>query len=185
MNTRSQSRFDYKIFHETGDKVFNKGEKNYKMETQEQVNELKLREDIKHALRVYPVDELETETEILEFLGVLNELSQKFRHFHIDLENKLGLENYSKSYPDHEKVSERLYENITKGRKLLKFVRNASKEEEISKKDVVNNEQRLKMYLVEVDLLDKKVSQFQDSFNINDVKNVEMIDFLMSTFIFP
>ena len=146
------------------------------MGTQEQVDELKLREDIKHALRVYPLDELETETEILEFLGVLNELSQKFRHFHIDLENKLGLENYSKSYPDYEKVSERLYENIKKGRKLLKIVRNASKEEEISKKDVFNNEQRLRMYSVEVDLLDKKVSQFQNSFNINDVMNIKMID---------
>ena len=89
------------------------------MGTQEQVDELKLREDIKHALRVYPLDELETETEILEFLGVLNELSQKFRHFHIDLENKLGLENYSKSYPDYEKVSERLYENIKKREKTI------------------------------------------------------------------
>lgn len=176
MNTRSQSRFDYKIFHETGDKVLNKGEKDYKMGTQEQVDELKLREDIKHALRVYPLDELETETEILEFLGVLNELSQKFRHFHIDLQNKLALENYSELYPDYEKVSEKLYENIKKGRKQLKIVRNASKEEEISKNGVVNNEQQLKMYLVEVDFLDKKVSQFQDSFNINDAKNVEMID---------
>ena len=91
MNTREKERLDYLILHETGRKVLKSGGKKLKikMDTAE-VNELKLCGDINYAFNIYVLDELLSEDEINESLRAIADMSQRFRHIHVDLRNNWG-----------------------------------------------------------------------------------------------
>ena len=64
--------------------------------SEEIVMENKIREDTNHTLRIYTLAELTSEEEILEGLGVVDDLCRKFRHSHVELKNSLT--NYSDVY---------------------------------------------------------------------------------------
>ena len=70
------------------------------MATAEEIAELKIKEDISHTLKIYALDELETEEEILEGVEYVNDLCTKFRHKRCDLKN--SIENYCEQYPGYE-----------------------------------------------------------------------------------
>ena len=92
MNTRKKDRLDYKILQETGRKVVIPRRENVvmKMVEQEVLEQLKIVEDVSHSLNVYALDELSTEDELSDALGIMSGLSQNYRHIHVELKSKLG-----------------------------------------------------------------------------------------------
>ena len=123
MKKRNLPQFDYKIFNDTGIKVFKYA---VKMTTPEVLNESKIREDINHFLRIYDHAEFTSEDEILEGLDIVNEHCQKFRHSHVELKSTLN--NYSDLYKqDYENMYQKLCDFIKAAKIELKKVRlNAS-----------------------------------------------------------
>ena len=54
---------------------------------------------MKHTLYLFSLDVVITEEEITEGLSAVSELSQQYRHIHVQLKHDLG-EDYDKKYPE-------------------------------------------------------------------------------------
>ena len=95
------------------------------MVEQEVLEELKIVEDVSHSLNVYALDELITEDEINEALGIMSGLCQKYRHIHVELKSKVG-DVYNERYPKY---------NVTVN-KLIAFIKSAKNMIRILNKDI-------------------------------------------------
>ena len=67
-------------------------------------SELKIREDLKHALEIYKISELESEEEIKEGLNIISDVAKAYRHVHVDLKSNL-VDDYEAKYPKHEEYA--------------------------------------------------------------------------------
>jgi hypothetical protein len=168
MNTREKDRLDYLILHETGRKVLKSGgkESKIKMDTAE-VNELKLCSDINHAFDIYVLDELLSEDEINESLRAIADLSQRFRHIHVDLRNKFGGE-YGSKYPKYEEVLGQIT-SFSKSLKAKLRVFKEGEKESVQEKD----KEALK---IEREFLDVKINHLSDMVDLNVADNLSEID---------
>ena len=100
MNTRSKDRFDYKIYHESGVKVPVASGKTMDP-NQVPLEELKIVDDLDHNLALYKVEDLSSEEELSEGIGVISKLGQCYRHVHVELKAHLK-ENHGVSYPKYD-----------------------------------------------------------------------------------
>ena len=83
MSSRSRPRLDYLTFHREGRKVPKEGREG-EMDLDKLVFEEKLLvEDINHTLDIYKLDDLLSESEVQEAVGIINVLSSRFRHVHV------------------------------------------------------------------------------------------------------
>ena len=106
MNHRGIERLDYKILHETGRKVKCGGENStQKMNIEREITEkIKIREDIKHSLNLYTLDDLITDEGISKGMKVMSELGKNFRHIDIELKNKMDEHDYAARYQKYETI---------------------------------------------------------------------------------
>ena len=139
-----------------------------------EIDELKFREDINHSLKMYVVEDLDTEEDVREGLNIINDLSKKFRHCHVEL--KSGLENYAEVYPDYDKISDKLILFVKKAKKRLNVV----KSNECSEQSAANDKKRIGMFFVDHELLALKISQFEGMIDISYVQNTAAIDEYLS-----
>ena len=104
MKTREKVRIDYKAFGSTGEKVV-------KMEETEMddiiYEELSLVEEIKYALDVHKIEDLDSEEDLDAGLLEIDELSKKFRKCHAKLHLEMK-EKYQDTYPNKDKILENL-----------------------------------------------------------------------------
>ena len=56
-------------------------------------------EDINHTLDIYKLDDLLSESEVQEAVGIINDLSSRYRHVHVAISDLD--ENYDTNYPNH------------------------------------------------------------------------------------
>ena len=135
MNLRKKERFDYKTFHETGRKVvLGKKTSNIEMDT-EKIMELKIKADIDHVLGIYVLDDLVSGDDISEGLNEISNLSQNFRHIHVELRNKLG-DDYEDRYPEYDKTVEKLTLFMRSAKSKLRDLKQEEKDDKnVSEQD--------------------------------------------------
>ena len=103
LSRSAKVNLDYKTFHETGRKEIKPSQNTDLNQTNSQpgdkvsaylgkmawaeksVLELQIDEDISESLLIFAAADLETEHEVSEGLEVISELSQKYRHVHVEL----------------------------------------------------------------------------------------------------
>lgn len=168
MLTRNQSRLKYDVFHNTGRKVYKQDEEKVSMTTNNELEERKIRENVSHTKQVYPIDELDSESEVREFIRSMDELGQRFRHVHLELRDELGVDIYSAKYADFVDFSEKIYEDLRRARKQLKIVSNTSREMEAMRKTQMINAEKVEECSIKMELVDEKVSELEDSFDLKD-----------------
>ena len=119
-SSRNKTRFDYKVFGETGIKVPKmSSEENIKTMTDIEIQECKTEGDIYYFLGVYEPDELVTEVELNESLSLALQHCQTYRHLHTELKLALG-EDHDLRYPKFEGILGRLTEYIETVRQKLR-----------------------------------------------------------------
>ena len=62
--------------------------------------EQKIVKDIQYNVKLYDLAELYSEEEIKEAIVIISDLSRKYRHVHVELENELGV-NYKEKRGDY------------------------------------------------------------------------------------
>ena len=190
MNTRNLPRIDYKLYHETGKKVLKSDCESSEMATPEivqksKIEESKIRADINHALIIYHLEDLNTEAEIIEGLEKVDDLSQKFRHSHVEL--KSLCDDYADLYNDYDTISENLIKFIKNAKKKLNMIRQdasalsekrtiAAKEKAHEQAVQAQDRERLEMCKVEEELLHLKMSQYDDRIDIESCTNICSIE---------
>ena len=148
------------------------------------IEEAKIREDIEHNLKLYAVDDLETEEEIREGIELINNLGQSFRHVHVDLKTKIP--EHKNTYHDYGEISKKSIEYVKAARHKMKAKRLAEekcqeekervqKEEEERLRLEVEDEER-KVLKVEENRLNLKISQFENLVDLNTCTNVSVLD---------
>ena len=153
MNTRGGNQLDYRILHETGKKVYKVQGRRLEMAEKIKVDELKVRGDIKYAVTMYDITAEITEDAVIEGKGVVKDLSQKFRHTHVEWKNALG-DDYENEYPDYITVSEKLITFIKNAKSKLKDL----KQKKRTMKKV--SEEKIKAGLrIEDEVLSLKIKQ--------------------------
>ena len=176
MITRRIDRFDYKIFHETGEKVLLPGRENsnLKMAEKEAVESLKIEGDINHSLSIYVLEDLYTEDEVDEGIRVISSLCQEYRHIHVELRTKLG-ETYKEQYPKYDEIVGGLIKFIKSAKSKLRNLRESA-EKRVEEKTNLEQEKEINALKFEEELLALKISQVEDSVEISVVENVHEID---------
>ena len=170
MITRQTDRLNNKILHQTGRKVLiadNISKLN--MDSSSDVmNELKISSDISHAFEIYNLDGLETEREFNEGVGIISELSKKYRDIHVDLRVRLG-KDYAIHYPYYDEISKELITYMKNDKsKLRESVKNAQTSEKFNQKEILR---------IEVDILEQKIFQV----NIYIIQDIEEINKYINT----
>ena len=176
MITRRIDRFDYKIFHETGEKVLLPGRENsnLKMAEKEAVESLKIEGDINHSLSIYVLEDLYTEDEVDEGIRVISSLCQEYRHIHVELRTKLG-ETYKEQYPKYDEIVGGLIKFIKSAKSKLRNLRESA-EKRVEEKTNLEQEKEINALKFEEELLALKICQVEDSVEISIVENVHEID---------
>ena len=87
-------------------------------------------EDINHSLEVFKLAELNTEEEIREAVGIISDLSSKYRHLHVALKDLT--DDYVTNYPEYGKISLKLQTYIKSSRNSLKTVRDAREQQDLA-----------------------------------------------------
>ena len=135
----AKPNLEYKTYHNTGDKVIKTSQNNLdlpdnqpggKVSTyidkmawaEKSVLELQIVEDISESLLIFSVVDLDTEKEVSEGLEVVSDLSQKYRHVHVELRTLMGEEAYAEKYGDYAKRCETLREYVKSARLKLKNI---------------------------------------------------------------
>ena len=172
MNTRSKSRLDYKILHETGRKIVKEGGK-AEMGSKE-IEELKILEDIEHTLKLYDLDQLDTVTEVTEGVDLVSKLSQNYRHLLVEIKIT-DEENYINNKAKCKIQTDRLDNYIKNARKKVREIREleANKKEMSVDKEKSNKMESLK---IEFSSLEKKVALENESVDVFTATNGAEID---------
>ena len=84
-------------------------------------------EDINHNLEVLKLDELNTENEIHEAVGIITDLCSRFRHIHVGLRE--SDENHATNYPEYGTISTKLQTYDKASRLRLKTIREDEEKE--------------------------------------------------------
>ena len=154
-------RIDYKVYNSTGEKVI----KNVEQFEMEELKKLKIEEqviveDIKHTLSLYKLEDLGTESEVQEAVGMVSELSSKYRHLHVEIKN-LDEENYPAAFPNYKTILDKLNEYIKTSRVRLREIL-ADPKEGIG----VGKESDVASFRVRFDVLASQIAFMNDSVDI-------------------
>ena len=115
MNTRAKTRLNNQVLDDSGEKVA----KNIPSEMDDlRLREAKIRDDLEHLFHVYDLKDLDTVDEVRDALRAVSDLSQKFRHVHVELKSLLA-DNYETEFPKAPKDFEVLRSYEKNGRKLI------------------------------------------------------------------
>ena len=122
MKLRSKDRFCYRTYHLTGEKVY-LTESGANMDLNNVVlEECKIMEDINHSLSLYELSELYCDEEVKEAYDKLMQLSQKYRHVHVELKALLG-GKYEEKYPLYQNTYDRLMAYVKGAKERLRNLR--------------------------------------------------------------
>ena len=121
MSSRSKSRLDYLTYHRHGIKVVKEGGEAEMDIDKIKFDEKLLVEDINHTLDVYKLDDLLTESEVQEAVGIVTDLSTQLRHIHVSLKDLD--QNYATNYPNYGTLNTELKDFIRNSRTRLRTIR--------------------------------------------------------------
>ena len=146
LSRSAKVNLDYKTFHETGRKEIKPSQNTDLNQTNSQpgdkvsaylgkmawaeksVLELQIDEDISESLLIFAAADLETEHEVSEGLEVISELSQKYRHVHVELKTLMGENAYAEKYGDYQTRCKTLREYIKNARTKIKTIKQTEQE---------------------------------------------------------
>ena len=167
MTSRSKARICYRTYHSTGEKVF-LPESGANMDLNNVVvEECKVMEDINHSLALYGLSELFSEEEVKEAYGELLQLSQKYRHVHVELKALLGNE-YGEKYPLYQNTYDRLMAYVKEAKDKLRDLR-----AEVQKS---SREHERNAFGVELNVLLGRVAEENKSIDPQTLQDVQEID---------
>ena len=162
---------DYTIFHKTGKKVENF--KREKMDVDEKRNkELLISEDIDEFFRIYELDELDAVDELNESIEFVTELSNNYRHIHIELKNIMGDEKHDESYKKFETILENLRNFQKDAKNKRKILKKHAKEMEENKLMGKFDEAKRELRTEEEIFREKLEIEFDD-FELRDVVEIK------------
>ena len=178
MNTRNTTRIDYEVYDDSGDKVPRNTESHAMDDVailaKLKVEELKVRADIDHLLEVNDLDDLDDVDEIVNAATDISEISQRFRHLHVDL-GTLLVEDYATAYPDYKIVSQKLTNFSKEARKKIKRLKADSAESEVKREQACAVTEAREKIGIEADLIATKFKNINDSAKIFPL-SMEVID---------
>ena len=200
----AKPNLEYKTYHNTGDKVIKTSQNNLdlpdnqpggKVSTyidkmawaEKSVLELQIVEDISESLLIFSVVDLDTENEVSEGLEVVSDLSQKYRHVHVELRTLMGEEAYAEKYGDYAKRCETLREYVKSARLKLKNITKNEQDKriqaELDEKKLADErilglqlaeEAKTKMSLqIQEQVFGEKIQRGIANFELNDIAGIE------------
>ena len=190
MSRRERVRLDYKVLHLTGQKVTKLDSANMDesvLKTLE-IEALKNTEDVNHYFGVYAPEVLESVEEVNEAIDVLTNVSQKYRHIHVELKSVLG-KNYNNKYPEYEINLSKITKFTREVRGKLNHFKDAAEVARLQSETMsrLSGEQVKKQELkIEEDVLDLKVSRLDASMDValaTDPVELEQYCAKMETFV--
>ena len=177
MSSRNKPRLDYAVYHKTGIRVLEQldgGDTQENMADQA-MNELIIKEDLRHSLKIHDIEDLETEDDIKEGVNIISELVKNYRHVHVELKCKLA-EGYPEKYPDYEDV----LANATKYVKLALRKLKDVKEKLIENRDKIAMKEveleRNELLKVEKQTLDLKIDQLGKMADLSVALDINELD---------
>ena len=172
MFTRSKDRLDYKILHETGRKIVKEGGE-ADMGSKE-IEELKLREDIDHTLKLYDLDQLDTVNEVNEGVELVTQLSQNYRHLLVEIK-VTDEQNYIKNEAKCKIRTDKLDNYIKNARKRLKEIRDLETKKGETSEDKLR-ENKMDSLIIEFSSLEKRVAMENELVDVFTATNKCEID---------
>ena len=139
------------------------------------LEELKIVEDISHSLDLYKLDELLTEEETNEAVGILSGLSKDYRHVHVELKTTLG-DDYVGKYPKYDVMSGKMNTYIKSAKSKIRVIKNENQESKNLEVQKQKNYDDKQFFEVEALLLTQKVAQRNEAVDVLVVKNENEIN---------
>ena len=204
LSRSAKPNLEYKTYHNTGKKVIKTSQNNLdlpdnqpggKVSTyidkmawaEKSVLELQIVEDISESLLIFSVVDLDTENEVSEGLEVVSDLSQKYRHVHVELRTLMGEEAYAEKYGDYAKRCETLREYVKSARLKLKNITKNEQDKriqaELDEKKLADErilglqlaeEAKTKMSLqIQEQVFGEKIQRGIANFELNDIAGIE------------
>ena len=179
---RSVPRLDYKALNDTGERIVRSvvgrdqnsepGRENLsKMDEDLVLVELRIKEDLKHSLEVYALEDLYCEEDINEGSKAISELCSDLRHVHVTLKSELDA-NYTERYPDYPELNERCTKYLKDANLKAKIVRNVGS---AGRTFEAQNEQQ-EMAKVSKEVVEMKLSQLRNSVDLKNVNDIDIVD---------
>ena len=112
-------------------------------------------EDINHSLEVFKLDELNTESDIREAVGIISDLSSNYRHLHVALKDTDN--DYATNYPEYGTFSTKLQDYIKTSRTRLKTIREKFETEDLAQQ-VRNGALDMEALKIKYEMLSDRVS---------------------------
>ena len=122
-NRRNINRIDYKIFHETGQKII----KSMADFDREIMSEAKIATDINEFFIVFDLNDLSSDEEIYESLDSASKYSKLYRDIHTELKLKLK-DDYDVKYPDYDKITENLRNYMKDAKRKVRVLKGEAEE---------------------------------------------------------
>ena len=169
MSRRQIGRLEYKIYHNTGDKVRKSPATMAEDLKQLCVEELKILDSLNFHLALHAIEDLFSVEECKGAIGTVTDLYNSYRSIHVELRNVLG-EDYGEKYPKFDVVGEKVTLYL---KSVRSKIRSESDESQKSK-----NEEEIRVLDVEVEFLKKKLYQYNRSIdeNVSLVRDVDTIE---------
>ena len=137
-NLRNLESFDYKIVHNTGEKVAKSRDMAMRNET---ILEVQVAGDIKELFVMYRLEDLVLEDEINEGLNIATRYCKMYRDIHVNL--KLGLpDDYEKTYRNYNEILSKLQKYVKDAREKIRELKMKGKES-LEKRDVMREKSSL------------------------------------------
>ena len=168
-----KKRIDYKVFGSTGEKVL---KSNITDMDDKKLKELQVFDDIKNLQEVYPINELESSNDLIEYINSLQEYTTNYRHIHTDLKMSLGEDVYNNEYPQFNDILKGFRDSLKFAKSQLKIKKDeelkVSKDEEMEKLLLQNDQQRAPLKIRE-QVFRSKIIMKINSLKFNDPDQIE------------
>ena len=166
-NRRNINRIDYKIFHETGQKII----ESMADFDREIMSEAKIATDINEFFIVFDLNDLSSDEEIYESLDSASQYSKLYRDIHTELKLKLK-DDYDVKYPDYDKITENLRNYMKDAKRkvrVLKGEAEESRQNELKLLKIEQKEERRASLQSEYDFFVSKLERKLRSYDWNSM----------------
>ena len=165
---KGKSDIDYRVYHNTGEKVSidRTSEKMASPLEEKKLLELQIFDDIKYTYDTNLIAEIEGVEELGDLLIEISDLTKRFRHVHVELKLLLG-EGYADAYPDFDKRLEGLKQFTSAVKERIKL-QNSTKIS--SQKELV-----ISSLKIEDEIFRDRLEKEFELFKIDDSSKIEEI----------
>ena len=172
---KSVYNLDYSVLHRDGTRI----QKSKAMDPKNlEISEKQLRGDINENLNLYALQDLDTPDDVLEGLNIITDISKKFRHLHVELEEALDGQYQAQYGEKFTKTMEKVRDYQSEAKAKAKRLRQEESERSMERVLAEKREQELqsarKTLKVEVEVYFSKIRDEIDNFdraNFDDIKH--------------